>query len=79
MPPNGRLRAYSTRKPPASLQKTYLIKLNTEEQITILKKAVQSGLTIGDYIRLKALGDEIIDSKPPTKLRNLRSIPPHLD
>jgi len=72
MSPHGGLRTYSSRKAPSELRKTYFIKLSSEEHIAILKKAIEAGLPMSEYIRLKAL-DGVLNKKE----RKIRSIPPH--
>jgi len=76
MSPFVGMRTYSSRKPPVEQKKSYIIKLSTEEHITILKKAVQLGLPIGEYIRFKALNDGTPNNDLPKKSRKQRSIPP---
>lgn len=66
---------YSIRKAPSKPYKTLIIKLTSEEHVIILKKAVESGLAISEYVRLAALDGETLKNSSPKRRVKYRSMP----
>lgn len=77
MIPSGRIRPYSSRKAPVEPYKSFSIKLSNDEYIILLKKAVDAGLAVKEYIRLKALHDDSIKDVLLKNKRKIQVIPPN--
>jgi len=68
-------REYLSRKAPSKPFKTLVIKFTPEEHLAILKKSVEAGLAINDFIRSIALNGDKLKSSCPKRTIKYRSIP----